>query len=77
MFQNLGGGKRKKPQAADRERAQAVAEEEAARLINDEDIRARALDNVEQNGIVFLDEIDKIARADSHGRRRLAPGRAA
>jgi ATP-dependent HslUV protease ATP-binding subunit HslU len=39
-----------------------VAEEEAAKLVNEEDIRARAIENVEQNGIVFLDEIDKIAR---------------
>jgi len=42
--------------------------EEAARLINDEEVKARALRNVEQNGIVFLDEIDKIAsRSEMHG----------
>src|SRR5690606_35151754 len=43
-------------------------DEEAAKLINEEDIKQRAIENVEQNGIVFLDEIDKITRrADSHG----------
>jgi ATP-dependent HslUV protease ATP-binding subunit HslU len=45
-----------------------LADEEAARLINDEEVKAAALRNVEQNGIVFLDEIDKIAsRSEMHG----------
>ena len=60
MFQNLGGGRRKLRKMKVREAMKMLTDEEAGRLVNDEDLRARALDNVEQNGIVFLDEIDKI-----------------
>ena len=61
MFQNLGGGRRKLRRMKIREAMRMLVDEEAARLVNEEDLRARALANVEQNGIVFLDEIDKIA----------------
>ena len=61
MFQNLGGGRRKLRRMKVREAMGMLTEEEAARLVNEEDLRAKALANVEQNGIVFLDEIDKIA----------------
>src|SRR5437879_8511687 len=61
MFQNLGGARRKLRKMKVREAVKVLTDEEAARLVNDEDLRARALANVEQNGIVFLDEIDKIA----------------
>ena len=61
MFQNLGGGRRKLRSMKIREAMRMLTDEEAARLVNDEDLRAKALANVEQNGIVFLDEIDKIA----------------
>jgi ATP-dependent HslUV protease ATP-binding subunit HslU len=61
MFQNLGGGRRKLRRMRVREAMGMLTEEEAARLVNEEDLRAKALANVEQNGIVFLDEIDKIA----------------
>lgn len=68
MFQNIGGGKRKTRKMKIKEALKAVADEEAARLVNDEDIKTRALQSVEQNGIVFLDEIDKIAsRSEMQG----------
>ncbi|HEU5282210.1 MAG TPA: ATP-dependent protease ATPase subunit HslU, partial [Burkholderiales bacterium] len=61
MFQNLGGGRRKLRKLPVREALKLLAEEEAAKLVNDEELKTRAIRNVEQNGIVFLDEIDKIA----------------
>jgi ATP-dependent HslUV protease ATP-binding subunit HslU len=68
MFQNLGGGRRKARRMKIREALKALADEEAARLVNDEELKAQAVRNVEQNGIVFLDEIDKIAsRSEMHG----------
>lgn len=60
MFQNLGGGRRKTKKMKIRDAYKVLVEEEASRLVNDDDLRAKALANVEQNGIVFLDEIDKI-----------------
>jgi ATP-dependent HslUV protease ATP-binding subunit HslU len=51
-----------------RDAMKLLTEEEAARLVNDDDLKARALKNVEQNGIVFLDEMDKItSRSETHG----------
>jgi ATP-dependent HslUV protease ATP-binding subunit HslU len=68
MFQNLGGGRRKLRKLSVNEAMKLLTEEEAARLINDEDLKTRAIRNVEQNGIVFLDEIDKIAsRSETAG----------
>jgi ATP-dependent HslUV protease ATP-binding subunit HslU len=68
MFQNLAGGRKKLRKLKVKEAMRLVTEEEAARLVNDEELKTRALANVEQNGIVFLDEIDKIAsRAELHG----------
>ena len=61
MFQQMGGARRKLKKMTVTEAMKALTEEEAAKLINDDDIKARALTAVEQNGIVFLDEIDKIA----------------
>ncbi|MEQ8660559.1 MAG: ATP-dependent protease ATPase subunit HslU, partial [Gammaproteobacteria bacterium] len=62
MFQNMGQGKRSSRRVRIEVARKMLVEEEAARLINDEDVRARALENVEQNGIVFLDEIVQVAR---------------
>ena len=68
MFQNMQAGRRKTRKLKIREAMRLLAEEEAARLVNEDDIRQAALTAVEQNGIVFLDEIDKIAtRADVQG----------
>ena len=62
MFQNLGAARKKPRRLKIAQALKLLTEEEAGKLVNDEDIRHRAIENVEQNGIVFLDEIDKIAR---------------
>jgi ATP-dependent HslUV protease ATP-binding subunit HslU len=62
MFQNLGGSRPRPRKLRVREAFKLLTEEEAAKLINEEELKARALRNAEQNGIVFVDEIDKIAR---------------
>ena len=62
MFQNLGGSRPRPRKLRVREAFKLLTEEEAAKLINEEELKTRALRNAEQNGIVFLDEIDKIAR---------------
>src|SRR5690606_1629867 len=68
MFQNLSGSRKRMRKLKIRDAMKMLTEEEAAKLINDDDLKARALANVEQNGIVFLDEIDKItARGEAHG----------
>jgi len=61
MFQNMGNQRRKARKLKIKEALRLITDEEAARLINDEDVKIDAVKNVEQNGIVFLDEIDKIA----------------
>jgi hypothetical protein len=68
MFQNMGGGKKKQRKLKIREAMKLLTDEEAARMINDEEVKLEAVRAVEQNGIVFLDEVDKIAaRTDAHG----------
>jgi ATP-dependent HslUV protease ATP-binding subunit HslU len=62
MFSNLGGGRTRTRRVKVGEAQKLLLEEEAAKLVNDEEIKARAVSNAEQNGIVFIDEIDKIAR---------------
>ena len=60
MFQNMTGEKKKARKLTIREAKKILLEEEAAKMVNDEEMKLNALQNVEQNGIVFLDEIDKI-----------------
>jgi ATP-dependent HslUV protease ATP-binding subunit HslU len=68
MFANLGGNRTKPRKLKVKEAQKLLVEEEAGKLVNEEDLRARALNNAEQNGIVFIDEFDKIARRqDSYG----------
>ncbi len=68
VFQSLGGRRRRRKRLKVREALQRLIEEESAKLVNEEEIKAEALRNLEANGIVFLDEIDKIAvRGDTHG----------
>jgi ATP-dependent HslUV protease ATP-binding subunit HslU len=68
MFQNMGGDKRSKRKLKIKEAFKLLTEEEAAKLVNPEELKEQAIFAVEQNGIVFIDEIDKICkRADSSG----------
>ena len=62
MFQSLGSEKKKKRKLKIKDALKQLIEEEAAKLVNPEELKAQALEAVEQNGIVFLDEIDKICK---------------
>jgi ATP-dependent HslUV protease ATP-binding subunit HslU len=62
MFANLGGQRTRARRVKVREAMKLLTEEEAAKLVNEDDLKTQALRNAEQNGIVFIDEIDKIAR---------------
>ncbi len=68
MFQNLGAGKTRAKKMKVRDAARMLIDEEAAKMLNEDELRASAVRNAEQNGIVFLDEVDKICRRqDTYG----------
>ena len=68
MFQNLGSNRSKTKKLKVAEAMKHLTDEEAAKMLDEEELKAEALEAVEQNGIVFLDEIDKVARrADTQG----------
>ena len=68
MFKDMGSGRKKPRKVTVKEAMRLLTDDEAMKLVNDEDTKLDALKNVEQNGIVFLDEIDKIAtRSDLQG----------
>ena len=62
MFQNMSGGRTRVKKMNVKDAFRILTEEEAAKLINEEDMKSNALEEVEQNGIVFIDEIDKVTR---------------
>jgi len=62
MFQNLGASRTKQRKVKNKEALKLLVDEEAAKMINEDELKLRAVENAEQNGIVFIDEIDKIAR---------------
>jgi ATP-dependent HslUV protease ATP-binding subunit HslU len=68
MFANLGGGRKKARKMKIAEAQKLLVDEEAAKLVNDDEVKQTALANAEQNGIVFIDEIDKVAsRSETQG----------
>ena len=67
MFQNMSSGKTKSRKMSIKKALASIKEDEAAKLVNEDDIRSRAVESVEQNGIVFLDEIDKICKRSELG----------
>jgi ATP-dependent HslUV protease ATP-binding subunit HslU len=65
MFSGIGGNRKKSRKVKISEAMKLLTEEEAGKLVNEDEMKQRAIANVEQNGIVFLDEIDKIASRSS------------
>ncbi len=66
MFQNMGGNKTQKRKMRIKDALPILIEEESARLINDEEIKQQAIETAQQNGIVFIDELDKVAKRSEY-----------
>ena len=67
MFSGVGGNRKKTRKIKIKEALKLLVEEEAGKLVNEDELKQKAINNVEQNGIVFLDEIDKIATRSETG----------
>ncbi len=67
LFQNIGSGRKKTRKLRVKDALKTLREEEASKMVNEEDVRLRAVESVEQNGIVFIDEIDKICKSSDYG----------
>ncbi len=67
MFAGAGGSRKKARKMKVKEAMKILIDEEAAKLVNEDEMKQKAIANVEQNGIVFLDEVDKIATRSEHG----------
>ncbi len=67
LFQNMGGQRTSSRKLKVRDALKVMADEEASKLINEDDLKQAAMENVEQNGIVFIDEIDKVATRSEYG----------
>ena len=67
MFQNLGADKSKKKKLKIKDAFKVLVEEESSKLVNQEDLKEQAIESLEQNGIVFIDEIDKICKREGTG----------
>ncbi|WP_323846262.1 ATP-dependent protease ATPase subunit HslU [Microbulbifer magnicolonia] len=67
LFSNMSQGKTKKRKLTVKQALKQLTNEEAAKLVNDEDVKSRAIRAAEENGIVFLDEIDKVAKRQETG----------
>nr|WP_231759074.1 ATP-dependent protease ATPase subunit HslU [Microbulbifer elongatus] len=67
MFSNMSKGKTQKRKLTVKQALKQLTDDEAAKLINDEEIKTKAIQSAEQNGIVFIDEIDKVAKRQESG----------